>query len=179
MQKSTNVRKWNLDTAHSNLEFVVRHMMISSVRGRFRKFDGEFNLDLDDIGKSSVEVTVDAKSIFTNEDSRDDDLRSQKFLAVDSYPVLKFQSTRMQKTGNKLEVDGNLTIRGVTKKVRVTGELQGPITDPYGKKRVGFDGAATINRKDFGLTWNMVLEGGGLMVGDNVKIEIHMELTLD
>lgn len=179
MEASTNVRKWNLDTAHSNLEFVVRHMMISSVRGRFRKFDGEFNLDLDDIGKSSVEVTVDAKSIFTNEDSRDDDLRSQKFLAVESYPVLKFQSTRMQKTGNKLEVDGNLTIRGVTKEVRVTGELLGPITDPYGKKRVGFDGAATINRKDFGLTWNMVLEGGGLMVGDNVKIEIHMELTLD
>ncbi|MDA8055466.1 MAG: YceI family protein [Thermoplasmatales archaeon] len=179
MQPSENGNKWTIDKAHSNLEFVVRHMMISNVRGRFRSFGGDVRLDLNDIGKSIVKLDIDSGSIFTNEDDRDKHLKSQDFLHVEKYPLIKFESTEVEKSGDKVNIKGKLIIRDVSRDVSVSGELQGPISDPYGKKRIGFDGGATIARKDFGLTWNMVLEGGGILVGDSVKIEIHMELTAD
>ncbi len=177
MQTADNQNKWDIDKAHSNLEFSVRHMMISNVRGRFRTFDGEVRLDLNDVENSTVKLEIDAHSIFTNEEDRDKHLRSLDFLHVEKYPLVRFESTRVEKGGNRVNVEGKLTIRDVTKDVSVSGELQGPITDPYGKKRVGFDGTTTLARKDFGLTWNMLLEGGGLLVGESVKIDIHMELT--
>jgi polyisoprenoid-binding protein YceI len=177
METTENSNRWSIDHAHSNLEFSVRHMMISNVRGRFRSFDGDINLNLENIGVSSVNLKIDASSIFTNEDDRDKHLKSQDFLHVEKYPQVLFESTRVGKVGNRIDLEGKLTIKDVTKDVSISGELQGPITDPYGKKRVGFDGATTIARKDFGLTWNMLLEGGGVLVGDGVKIDIHMELT--
>jgi len=177
MQVSENKNKWSIDKAHSNLEFSVRHMMISNVRGRFRTFDGDVMFDFDNIGNSAVKLEIQAGSIFTNEEDRDKHLKSPDFLHVDKYPVIRFESTEVRKVGNQVDLEGKLTIRDVTRDVSISGELQGPITDPSGKKRIGFDGGATLARKDFGLTWNMVLEGGGLLVGDSVKIDIHMELT--
>lgn len=177
MQTTENSNRWSIDKAHSNLEFSVRHMMISSVRGRFRSFDGDVKLDLEDTGNSSVKLVIDAGSIFTNEEDRDKHLKSPDFLHVEKHPSIEFESTKVRKIGNQVALEGNLRIRDVTKEVSISGELQGPISDPYGKKRIGFDGETTVARKDFGLTWNMLLEGGGLMVGDNVKIDIHMELT--
>lgn len=177
MQTAEVQNRWMIDKAHSDLEFTVRHMMISNVRGRFRSFDGDVRLDFSNMTNSSVKLDIEAASIFTNEEDRDKHLKSPDFLTVDKYPLVKFVSDRIRKNGNKVEIDGKLTIRDVTRDVSISGELQGPITDPYGKKRVGFDGTATIARKDFGLTWNMVLEGGGILVGDTVKIDVHMELT--
>ena len=177
MQTTEDQNKWEIDKAHSNLEFSVRHMMISNVKGRFKNFGGDFRLNLDKIENSAVKLEIEASSIFTNEEDRDKHLKSKDFLHVEQYPLVLFESTKVGKTGNRVDVEGKLTIRDVTKNVAISGELQGPITDPYGKKRVGFDGETAIARKDFGLTWNMILEGGGLMVGDNVKIDIHMELT--
>ena len=177
MQTTEGQNKWEIDKAHSNLEFSVRHMMISNVKGRFKNFGGDIKLNLDKIENSAVKLEIEASSIFTNEEDRDKHLKSKDFLQVEQYPLVLFESTKVGKTGNRVDVEGKLTIRDVTKNVAISGELQGPITDPYGKKRVGFDGETAIARKDFGLTWNMILEGGGLMVGDNVKIDIHMELT--
>ncbi len=177
METQQNGDKWIIDKAHSNLEFSVRHMMISNVRGRFRSFDGDIGLKLDNLDSARVKLNIDASSIFTNEEDRDNHLRSPDFLHVEKYPSVTFESTKIRKVGNQIDLDGKLTIRDVTKDVSISGELQGPITDPYGKKRIGFDGAASIVRKDFGLVWNMLLEGGGLMVGDNVKVDIHMEFT--
>ncbi len=177
MQTTEDQNKWEIDKAHSNLEFSVRHMMISNVKGRFKNFGGDFRLNLNKIENSAVKLEIEASSIFTNEEDRDKHLKSKDFLHVEQYPLVLFESTKVGKAGNRIDVEGKLTIRDVTKNVAISGELQGPITDPYGKKRVGFDGETTIARKDFGLTWNMILEGGGLMVGDNVKIDIHMELT--
>ncbi len=179
MQISENKNKWSIDKAHSNLEFSVRHMMISNVRGRFKSFDGDVRLDLNNIGNSAVKLSIEAGSIFTNEDDRDNHLKSPDFLHIEKHPLIRFESTGVKKSGDKLDLEGKLTIRDVTRDVSISGELQGPISDPYGKRRIGFDGGTSIGRKDFGLTWNMILEGGGLMVGDNVKIDIHMELTAD
>jgi len=172
-------KKWMIDKAHSNLEFSVRHMMISSVKGRFRKFDGDIVLDPENIENSKFLIEIDASSIYTNEEDRDKHLRSPDFLNVEKFPVVKFESTKVSKNGNNLETVGKLTIRDVTREVTVVGELQGPIIDPYKKKRIGYDGEATLNRKDFGLTWNMILEGGGVLVGDTAKISVHMEATSD
>ena len=177
MQKNEIYKIWNIDKAHSNIEFTVRHMMISNVRGRFLSFDGDVKFDPDNLNDASIKMMIDSSSIFTNENDRDKHLKSPDFLNVEKYPLVEFVSTSVTRSGEKITVNGNLTIRDVTKQVAITGELEGPIVDPYGKNRIGFDGSAAIARKDFGLTWNMILEGGGLMVGDNVKIDIHMELT--
>ncbi|MEM0135430.1 MAG: YceI family protein [Thermoplasmatales archaeon] len=177
MQKVEDSNKWSIDKAHSNLEFSVRHMMISNVRGRFLSFDGEVVFDPNNLKNSSARIKIESASIFTNENDRDNHLKSPDFLQVEKYPLIEFKSTSISKSGDKINIDGKLTIRDVTREISISGELQGPILDPYGKNRIGFDGTTSIARKDFGLTWNMILEGGGLMVGDNVKIDVHMELT--
>lgn len=179
MEKNEISHIWSIDKAHSNIEFVVRHMMISNVRGRFLSFDGDVNFDPDNADSSSIKMRIDSASIFTNENDRDKHLKSSDFLHIEKYPFVEFVSTSVTKSGEKITINGKLTIRDVTKEITITGELEGPIVDPYGKNRIGFDGTTSIARKDFGLTWNMILEGGGLMVGDNVKIDIHMELTSD
>lgn len=179
MEKNEISHVWDIDKAHSNIEFIVRHMMISNVRGRFLSFGGDVMFDPENLENSSIKVRMDSSSIFTNENDRDKHLKSQDFLQVEKYPFVDFVSKSITRSGEKITITGNLTIRGVTKQIVITGDLEGPIVDPYGKNRIGFDGSTTIARKDFGLTWNMILEGGGLMVGDNVKIDIHMELTSD
>lgn len=174
METQKNV--WTIDKKHSTIEFSVRHMMVSTVKGRFREYDGNIVLDPVKLEGASASVTVDVASISTEEPDRDNDLKSEKFFDVQKYPKISFQSSRIYRDGDEVVVEGKLTIRDVTKDIRVRGQLEGPVKDPYGMTRVGYDGEATVNRKDFGLKWNVVLEGGGVMVGDAVKINVHFEL---
>ena len=169
---------WNIDPAHTQSIFTVRHMVISSVKGQFERTAGTVTLDDKDITRSSVDATIDAASINTRVENRDNDLRSATFFDVRKYPTITFKSTKVEKAGEgKLKVAGNLTMHGVTKPVVL--EVEGPtapIKDPGGHLRRGLSASTTINRKDFGLQYNKMIEAGPV-VGDEVKIEIEAELV--
>jgi polyisoprenoid-binding protein YceI len=170
---------WEADPAHSHLGFSVRHMMISNVKGEFTRYTVKVNADASDLTRASVDVTIDAKSISTGVGKRDDHLRSADFLDVAKHPTISFRSKRIKKAGKEaLRVDGELAIRGVKRPVtlEVSG-LGAPVKDPMGVRRVGFQATTRINRKDFGLRWNKVLEAGGLLVGDEVRIALELELV--
>jgi polyisoprenoid-binding protein YceI len=169
---------WNFDTSHAEIGFTVRHMMISKVRGRFSRWSGEIQLDEQDLASSSLTVRIDAASIDTNEEKRDAHLRSADFFDVDNHPQLVFVSKKVTDLGEgALRVAGDLTIRGVTREVDVDVQLEGKSKDPWGNQRIGFSAQANINRKDFGLHWNALLETGGVVVGDKVQIGIEVELV--
>ena len=176
--QSTKPTEWQLDPAHSAAHFSVRHMMISNVRGEFTKLSGKAVIDHAEPTKSTIEVTIEAASVNTREPQRDDHLRSADFLDVAKFPQIIFRSRRIEALGPEhYKVTGNLTIHGVTKEVAL--DIEGPtpaIKDPYGNVRIGISGSAKINRKDFGLVWNALVEGGGVMVGDEVKMSIEAEL---
>jgi polyisoprenoid-binding protein YceI len=176
--QSVKPTEWKLDPAHSAAHFSVRHLMISNVRGEFTKIGGSVLLNPADPTKSSVEVTIDAGSLSTREPQRDEHLRSADFFDVAKYPTLTFRSKRIEKLGEEyFKVTGDLTIHGVTKEI--TFDIEGPtpsVKDPWGNVRAGITGATKINRKDFGLVWNALTESGGVMVGDEVKINIEAEL---
>ena len=172
------VTTWEVDPAHSHAQFKVRHMMISNVKGEFTKLSGTVKIDSADITQSGVEVTADATSISTREPQRDGHLKSPDFFHVEQHPAITFKSTKITRTGDGLELTGNLTIRGVTKPV--TFEVDGPTPetkDPWGNVRIGVEATTTIDRKDFGLTWNSALETGGVLVGDKVNITVDAELV--
>ena len=158
-------------------EFKVRHMMITNVKGHFTGVTGVLTLDEQDITKSHVEASIDAASINTREADRDTHLKSADFLDVEKFPKLTFASTRVTSTGEgELQVEGDLTIHGVTRKVVFT--VEGPTPpgkDPWGNTRIGLTATTKINRKDFGLTWNTALETGGILVGDEVTITFDVE----
>jgi polyisoprenoid-binding protein YceI len=168
---------YELDPQHTAADFTVRHMMVSNVRGEFGKVTGTLNLDDKDITKSTVEVTIDANSINTREPKRDAHLKSADFFDVAKYPALTFKSTKVEKAGdNKLKVTGDLTMHGVTKTVVL--DVDGPskeMKDPGGNMRIGAGATTKVNRKDYGLMWNMALESGGVLVGDEVTINLSME----
>jgi polyisoprenoid-binding protein YceI len=169
---------WKIDNAHSAINFTVRHMMISNVRGRFEKFSGEVNFDEQNPENSSVEAYIDASSINTREPQRDAHLRSADFLNVEQYPELIFRSTQIEQLDSTHgRITGNLTIRDVTKPVVLEVEYNGQAKSPYGKTSAGFDAQTRINRKDWGLVWNVALETGGVLVGDEIKIDIELELV--
>ena len=169
---------WSIDPAHTQSMFTVRHMMVSNVRGQFEKTSGTVALDEQDPSRSSVEATIDVNSIDTRVPDRDKHLRSPDFFDAANYPTITFKSTRVEKAGEgKLKVSGNLTIRGVTKPV--TLEVEGPtspVKDPQGNARRGITATTNINRQDYGLKWNKLVEAGPV-VGDEVKIEIEAELV--
>ncbi len=170
---------WQIDPVHTTPQFAVRHLMVSTVRGEFGKTSGTFTLDEQDITKSTLEATIDAASINTRVEKRDADLKSPNFFDVEKYPTLTFKSKKFETVGEgKFKVTGDLTIHGVTKEVvlNVEGTTK-PFKDPGGKMRIGGMATTRINRKDFGLTYNKVLESGGLIVGDEVDITIDAELT--
>lgn len=174
---ATTASTWEVDTAHSEVGFKVRHLAVSNVRGNFTKFSGTVKLDEKNIANSSVVVTVDTRSVNTNNQKRDKHLRSSDFFDADRYPEMKFVSTRVRKSGDGLEVTGNLTLHGVTKPITLAVEgPTGEVKDPWGKTRRGATARATINRQDFGLRWSKTLETGGLVVGNDVKIELEVEL---
>ena len=166
--------KWVLDPAHSAITFRVRHMMISNVRGAFTKFDA--SIDGEDFTTSTIRAKIDANSLTTNADDRDTHLRSADFFEVEKHPEITFVSTSMEKVGeNEYKLIGDLTIKGNTKKVTLNTEFGGYMTDPYGNEKAGFSLEGKINRKDFGLNWNAVLEAGGVMVGDEVRINADVQ----
>nr|PZN71926.1 MAG: polyisoprenoid-binding protein [Bacillota bacterium] len=168
---------WVVDNAHSLAEFSVRHMMIATVKGRFTEVEGRIEVDPADFTTASIEGSVKTASINTADSARDDHLRSADFFDAQNYPTLTFKSTKIERAGDGYKMTGDLTIRGVTKPVTFDVEFAGTGRDPWGNERLGFSASGKINRKDFGLTWNAVLETGGVLVGEEVKIELHIEAT--
>jgi len=169
---------YTLDPSHTNIGFKVKHLMIANVKGSFEKFKGTVTIDEKDIARSKVNVTVEVVSINTNIAKRDEHLRSGDFFDVAKYPVMTFESTRVERAGaDKLKVTGNLTIKGVTKQVVLAVEgLSGEIKTPQGVAKRGASATAVINRQDFGVSWNRTLDAGGVLVGDEVQISIDAEL---
>ena len=169
---------WNNDTAHSQVTFSVKHMMVSSVKGNFNVFGGKLDIDEANPANSWVEAEADVKSINTRDENRDNHLRSGDFFDAATHPAISFKSKKIEAAGEgEYRVLGDLTIRGVTKEVLFNAEYSGQIKDPYGNDRAGLNAKAAISRKDFGLTWNALLESGGAVVGDKVTIEIDLEAT--
>jgi polyisoprenoid-binding protein YceI len=169
---------YNMDTAHSSAQFVVRHMMISNVRGGFKSIKGTVVYDSDDPSATTIEATIDAASISTLDEQRDTHLKSADFLDVAQSPTIDFKSTSIKKdSADEMTVTGNLTIHGVTKPVVL--KVEGPTAegkDPWGNTRIGASATTKIKRSDFGLTWNAALETGGILVGDDLKIELEVQL---
>ena len=172
--------QWNFDPVHSSADFAVRHMMVSTVRGGFKNVTGTINFDPDNIEASSVEATINVSEMSsTGVADRDNHLKSPDFLEAEKYPTITFKSTSVKQTGdNTAKISGDLTIRGVTRQVELNTEFLGQVTSPYGQTVAGFEATTTINREDFGLTWNMVIEGGGVMVGKEIKISLAVEAAL-
>ena len=167
---------WAIDTSHSGVNFSIRHMVVSKVRGRFTKFSGAVQLDESDLARSTVEASIDAASIDTGTEQRDAHLRSADFFDVEKFPELKFKSTAIAKVDDtNYRVTGALTIRDVTREVSLDVEYGGRTKDPWGNERVGFVAKTSLERKDFGLGWNQLLEAGGVVVGDRVDIELELE----
>jgi polyisoprenoid-binding protein YceI len=171
---------WAIDSSHSSAQFSVRHMMVSNVRGEFTSTKGTVRWDGKDLATAVVEATIDAASINTREPKRDAHLRSADFFDAEKFPTLTFKSTKVEPAGaGKLRMTGDLTLRGVTR--QVVFDVDGPtpaVRDNRGNQRVGASATATIGRKDFGLVWNATLETGGVVVGDEVKITLDVELML-
>ncbi len=169
---------WKIDPVHSQITFSVRHMMISNVRGRFEHFDGEFHMDEEQPERSTVEVRIEAASINTRDPNRDNHLRSPDFLDAANHPYITFKSRRVERTGpNTARLIGDLTIRGVTREVTLDVEYTGQARSPWGTTSAGFSARTKINRKDWNLTWNQVLETGGVLVGEDINIDIELELV--
>lgn len=168
---------WQIDHAHSHILFTARHMMISKVRGRFETFSGEINFDEADPENTTVFVEIDASSISTREAQRDGHLKSPDFLDAANFPVLTFKSKRVeQKNEYKGKLVGDLTIRGKTREVVLDVNYAGTAQSPWGPTSAGFSAETTIDRRDWDLTWNQALETGGILVGNDIKIEIELEL---
>jgi polyisoprenoid-binding protein YceI len=170
---------WQIDPVHTNIQFSVRHLMISNVKGVFRIFSGTFEIDDKDITKSSANALIYTASVDTGIKKRDDDLRSANFFEVNKYPTMIFMSKKFTRVGpNAFKMTGDLTIHGVTREVTLDMEgLETVVKDPWGGMRRGVTMTTRINRKDFGLTYNKVLETGGVMVGDEVAINIEVEMV--
>ena len=169
---------WNIDPNHSTAQFTVRHMGLSNVTGTFNKVSGSAQIDEQDYAKSSVDAVIDVASVDTRVEARDKDLRSPNFFDVEKYPTMEFKSKSIQKSGDGLKLVGDLTMHGVTKEVTLSVDAPGAaVTDPWGNLRRGFSGSTTINRQDWGLTWNNMLKTGEAVVGDTVKLQIDVEMV--
>lgn len=173
--KNNNAGTWTLDPTHSAVEFAVKHMMISTVKGRFSDVKG--TVQIPESGVPSVDVTIAAASIDTGTDGRDQHLRSGDFFDVDAYPELRFVSTKVEKTSDGYRLTGDLTIRGVTKPVTLAVTEEGAGVDPWGNHKVAFSATGKFKRSEFGLNWNAALEAGGVLVSDEVKVAIDAQLV--
>ena len=169
---------WSIDPAHSHVEFAVKHLMISTVKGRFGIVRGTVRLDDRDPARGQAEIEIDADSIDTREAKRDAHLRSADFFDVETFPTITFRSTRIeQAAGDEFKLVGDLTIHGVTREVTLDVTAEGRGKDPWGGERAGFSAATKIKRSEFGLTWNQALETGGFVVGDEIKISLDVEVV--
>jgi polyisoprenoid-binding protein YceI len=169
--------KWAIDPVHSEVGFSVRHMMVSKVRGRFTKFSGEIVTGEDPLG-SSVTADIDLASITTGQEQRDEHIRSADFFEVETYPTMSYRSTGVRADGDHYVLDGELTLKGVTRSVPLTLELNGFGPDAYGGTRAGFTATGEINRKDFGVNFNAALQNGGAVVSDKVTLQLEIEAVL-
>lgn len=167
--------EYPIDRVHSSVAFAVRHMVVSKVKGEFNEWSGTIYYDDKDVAKSSVEVTIKTASIDTKDTKRDDHLKSADFFDAASHPEITFKSKRIEKSESGYVAVGDLTMRGVTKEISIPFEIAGMITDPYGNTRLGLSAQTTINRQDFGVSWSKALDTGGLVVSDEVQIEIEIE----
>jgi polyisoprenoid-binding protein YceI len=168
--------KWTIDPMHSSIQFSVRHLVITKVRGNFKSYQGSIELDENDFTRSSVNVEIDASSIDTAEPKRDAHLKAADFLDVEQYPSLSYRSTSIAKKGDdSYEVQGHLTLHGVTRPVTLVAEFQGQAKDPWGGQRVAFGAKTSVTREDFGLTYSQLLETGGALVGSKIDIELEIQ----
>ena len=171
-----STERWEIDSSHSSLHFSVRHLVIAKVRGAFARWSGAVQVPDGDFSKATVAVTIDASSIETGVADRDGHLKSPDFFDVAQYPELRFVGKRVQRrSGDEIDVIGDLTIKGITREVVLRVEQHGQAKDPWGNVRAAFTATTTIDRKDFGLTWNQALETGGVLVGDKVEIEAEIQ----
>ena len=168
---------WTIDPSHSTVEFVAKHMMITTVKGRFAELEGTIVADEANIGDSTVEVTMQAASLDTRSEQRDAHLRSPDFLDVETYPTVNFRSTRIEGTKDEFQLTGDLTIRGVTRPITLDVTFEGEGKDPWGGTRASFSAKGKFDRRDFGLTWNVALETGGILVSNEVKINIEAQVV--
>ena len=175
---ATSADEWAFDKAHSTVGFSVSHMLISSVEGKFGEYDGKVIFDGKDITKGSVEITIPVASVNTDNEKRDSHLKTSDFFDAEKYPNITFKSTKIVKTGNKaFTMTGDLKMKGVTKSVTLDCNLNGVITDPWGNTRAGFSAEGKINRHDFNVAWDNKLQDGSFIVGEEVSINLHIELT--
>jgi polyisoprenoid-binding protein YceI len=167
---------WNLDTTHSSVAFTVRHMVVAKVHGRFSRFEGTLSLpENGELGSATAEVSIDAASIDTQVEARDNHLRSADFFDVERFPRITFRSREVVQKGKHARIVGDLTLHGITRPVELETEFLGRMTDPFGTERVAFSASTRIDRKDFGLTWNQALEAGGVLVGDRIDITLEIQ----
>jgi polyisoprenoid-binding protein YceI len=168
--------KWQIDKSHTDTSFSVKHMAILNVRGSFQSIEG--SVTTNEQGEIvSVDASIDARSIITRDKDRDNHLMAEDFFFVSKYPTIKFESTKItKKSSSEFLIEGNLTIRGVTKKVTLETTVAPEIKDPFGFRRIALEGSTEINRKDFGMVWNQIMDNGGLVVGEKVKITIDSEI---
>ena len=169
---------WTIDPSHTTVEFVAKHMMITTVKGRFAELTGTIVADETNIAGSSVEATLQAASLDTRSEQRDAHLRSPDFLDVENYPEVTFKSTAISGTKQSFTVTGDLTIRGVTRPITLHASFEGEGKDPWGGTRASFSAKGKFDRGDFGLTWNVALETGGILVSNEVKINIEAQAVL-
>jgi polyisoprenoid-binding protein YceI len=167
---------WKIDTAHSTVEFAVKHMMFTTVKGRFTDVSGTVEFDETDPSDGRADITIGAGSIDTRDAQRDAHLKSADFFDVETYPTLRFVGTDVEGTPQHFTLSGDLTIHGVTRPIALDVRFEGKGKDPWGGERYGYTATAQLNRKDFGLTWNAALETGGWLVGDEVKITLDLQL---
>jgi polyisoprenoid-binding protein YceI len=167
--------RYDIDPVHSRFGFAARHMMVATVRGHFHEFSGGITVPDGDPARGEVDVTIQAASVDTGTAARDDDLRSANFFDAANHPQIVFRSTAIRKTGEgEYEVQGDLTLRGVTRPVALQGSVDGPINDPFGNQRAAASFGGKLKRSDWGLNWNMALEAGGVVVGDEIRLEIDV-----
>ena len=175
------MKKWIIDPDHTVATFRVRHMMVANVHGQFNKISGTIYFDPADIPHSSVEVSIDATAIYTGIPKRDEHLRSEDFLDVGNHPRIIFKSIKAEKNGsNRFRVTGDLVMRGITRQITLDAEYFGPVKDPFEEsgRSIGFVASTTLNREEYGMTWNVAMERGGMMVGKEVTITLEVEADL-
>lgn len=178
MENTLTSTKWVLDPAHSEVQFKIKHLVISTVTGTFKVFGGEIESNGDNFEDSTINFSIDTNSVDTNQADRDGHLKSEDFFATEKYPTMNFVSTSFKNvSGNDYKLTGELTIRDVTKTVELTAELGGIMVDPYGNTKVGFEVLGKINRKEYGLMWSAVTEAGGVVVSDEVKLHINVQFA--
>ena len=169
--------KWGIDPTHTEVQFKVKHLVIATVTGFFKKFSGSVESDSDDFDGAAANFSLDVNSIVTNQTDRDAHLKSPDFFAAEQYPTVDFKGTIKKVSGNDYKLVGDLTMRGTTKAVELSAEFGGIMVDPWGNTKAGFEINGKVNRKDFGLNWSAVTEAGGVVVSDEVKLHLNVELA--